>query len=69
MTTSERLSNQTLEDADATGGGADDVAACSGKVPAVIFSFWIIKVAATTLGGTGADTVRCRRPSAISWEH
>ena len=29
----------------------------SGKVPAVTFSFWVVKVAATTLGETGGDTV------------
>lgn len=28
-----------------------------GKVPAVTLSFWIIKIAATTLGETGGDTV------------
>jgi len=27
------------------------------KVPAVTLGFWIIKVAATTLGETGGDTV------------
>src|SRR5689334_16698355 len=27
------------------------------KVPAVTFGFWIIKIAATTLGETGGDTV------------
>src|SRR5689334_25207384 len=27
------------------------------KVPAVTFGFWIIKIAATTLGGTGGDSV------------
>jgi hypothetical protein len=27
------------------------------KVPAVILSFWVIKVAATTLGETGGDTL------------
>src|SRR6185437_10193050 len=27
------------------------------KVPAVTFGFWIVKIAATTLGETGGDTV------------
>src|SRR5258708_25128646 len=29
----------------------------SNKVPEVTFAFWIIKIAATTLGETGGDTV------------
>ena len=29
----------------------------SSKVPAVTLGFWIIKIAATTLGETGGDTV------------
>ena len=29
----------------------------SGKVPAVTLIFWIIKIAATTLGETGGDAV------------
>jgi uncharacterized membrane-anchored protein len=31
--------------------------AASSKVPEVTLSFWIIKIAATTLGETGGDTV------------
>jgi len=33
------------------------VAACATKVPEVTLVFWIIKIAATTLGETGGDTV------------
>ena len=29
------------------------------KVPEVTLIFWIIKIAATTLGETGGDTVTC----------
>ena len=29
----------------------------SSKVPAVTLTFWVIKIAATTLGETGGDTV------------
>src|ERR1700716_4649470 len=29
----------------------------SGKAPAVTLTFWVIKIAATTLGETGGDTV------------
>jgi uncharacterized membrane-anchored protein len=32
-------------------------AALLSKVPAITFSFWLIKIAATTLGETGGDTV------------
>ncbi len=35
----------------------DDTAARLSKVPAVTLGFWIIKIAATTLGETGGDTV------------
>jgi uncharacterized membrane-anchored protein len=36
----------------------DTIAATTAsKVPAVTLSFWIIKIAATTLGETGGDTV------------
>ena len=35
----------------------DVVAAVASKVPAVTLGFWIIKIAATTLGETGGDTV------------
>ena len=35
----------------------DDTAAALSKVPAVTLGFWIIKIAATTLGETGGDTV------------
>lgn len=33
------------------------VADAAAKVPAVTFGFWVIKIAATTLGETGGDTV------------
>jgi uncharacterized membrane-anchored protein len=35
----------------------NDIAATMSKVPAVTLGFWIIKIAATTLGETGGDTV------------
>lgn len=35
----------------------DDAKAASSKVPEVVLLFWIIKVAATTLGETGGDAV------------
>jgi uncharacterized membrane-anchored protein len=34
-----------------------DAASAAAKVPAVTLTFWIIKIAATTLGETGGDTV------------
>jgi len=46
------------------------------KVPEVTLGFWIIKIAATTLGETGGDTVTmtlnsgspaCSSPSSSSW--
>jgi uncharacterized membrane-anchored protein len=36
---------------------ADDDSRWASKVPAVTLTFWIIKIAATTLGETGGDTV------------
>jgi len=33
------------------------------KVPGVTLAFWIIKIAATTLGETGGDTVTMTLPS------
>ena len=35
----------------------DGTKAMASKVPAVTLGFWIIKIAATTLGETGGDTV------------
>ena len=35
----------------------NDISAVMSKVPAVTLGFWIIKIAATTLGETGGDTV------------
>ena len=35
----------------------DDITAAICKVPAVTLGFWVIKIAATTLGETGGDTV------------
>src|SRR5690242_12688446 len=35
----------------------DDLKAAAAKVPEVTLGFWLIKVAATTLGETGGDTV------------
>ena len=57
MTTFEGSFSKTLGDADASSGGAGDVATGYGKVPAVTLGFWIIKIAATTLGETGGDAV------------
>src|SRR5215469_6107333 len=38
-------------------GARFDVGAYFSKVPEVTFIFWIVKIAATTLGETGGDTV------------
>jgi uncharacterized membrane-anchored protein len=38
-------------------GYADSLASVATKVPEVTLAFWIIKIAATTLGETGGDTV------------
>ncbi len=40
--------------------------AAASKVPAVTLTFWIIKIAATTLGETGGDTLTMTLNSAIS---
>ena len=42
---------------------SDDIAT---KVPAVTLGFWIIKIAATTLGETGGDTVTMTTPLGLS---
>ena len=42
---------------DATRGSARTAHSTMSKVPAVTLGFWIIKIAATTLGETGGDTV------------
>src|SRR6202051_3568247 len=39
------------------------IAPPASKVPEVTFAFWIIKIAATTLGETGCDTV----PMTLNW--
>jgi len=41
-------------------GDRDELVAAVSKVPAVALVFWIIKIAATTLGETAGDAVSCR---------
>jgi uncharacterized membrane-anchored protein len=37
------------------------------KVPEVTLTFWIIKIAATTLGETGGDAVTMSMPPRAAW--
>src|SRR5277367_5019344 len=51
------VNRESGEEAPATVHAPKSLAAAFSKVPAVTLGFWIIKIAATTLGETGGDAL------------